>query len=158
MTKVTIAKALNVKNRILGEKNRLMGLISQNASRLEVVKTNYDVKELWSQYEASVAKLIAVKSAIAKANVNIYDKIYRISELKSKSAQINNLSTDETPYQEVQQNRVTGEITRGPILNRVVLFTDKTLAEHLKAIETEIASLHDEVTAYNYNTTIEIPD
>jgi len=156
--KVTIAKALNVKNRLVGEKNRLFSLVLANASRFEGQKTNYDVKELWKQYEATVAKLIAVKSAIAKANVNIYEKIYTISELKSKAAQMQQISTDETPHQEQEFNRVTGETKKGPIINRVVLFKDSELAALTLEIEAQIAKLHDEVTAYNYNTEIEIPE
>lgn len=158
MAKVTIAKALNVKNRLVGEKNRLYNLVQQNSSRLETTKTNYKVEELWAQYEAVVANLIAVKTAIAKANVAVYEKIYTISELKSKAAQMQQLSTDESDYQEQIYNRVTGETTKGAIVKRVVLFSDKVLAEKLLVIEAEIAKLHDEVTAYNYNTQIEIPE
>jgi hypothetical protein len=156
--KATIAKALNVKNRIVGDKNRVLSLISANSSRLVTTKSNYEVKELWAQYEGLVDKLVLVKSAIAKANVNIYEKIYRISELKSKAAQMSQISTDETPQVEMIYNRVTGETSKGATTERLVLFTDKVLSDKLKEIEAEIAKLHDEVTAYNYNTEIEIPE
>lgn len=156
--KVTIAKALNTKNRVVGEKNRLHHLIVENSSRLETTKTNYDVQDLWKQYEATIGKLIAIKSAIAKANVDIYEKIYRISELKSKAAQMQQISTDESEYVEAEFNRITGETKKHPPVKRVVLFKDSQLAANLLAIEAEIAALHDDVTAYNYKTEIEIPD
>jgi HAMP domain-containing protein len=155
---VTIAKALNVKNRLVGEKLKLWRLISANASRLENAKTNYDAKKLWAQYEATVDKLVAVKTAIAKANVSVYDKIYRIAELKSKAAEIQSLDTNEADNQEMLYNRVTGETTKGELTKRVVLFKDSEVVEMTAGLEKEIASLHDEVTAYNYNIQIEIPD
>ena len=158
MAKATIAKALNVKNRLVGEKNRLYSLVMANCSRLETQKCNYDVKQLWADYETTIVKLVAVKTAIAKANVNIYDKIYNIAELKSKAAQLAQLNTDESEHQEMNYNRVTGETTKGAVTKRVVLFKDSEVVGQIKAIEEQISKLHDEVTAYNYTTEIEIPE
>ena len=158
--KVTIAKALATKNRLVGEKERLFHLFSSNNSRREQDKSNYKAEELLAQYEAVVEKLIATKTAIAKANVDLYEKIYRISELKSKAAQLRRVNTnDKDGEREKMVRDASGnyqeEIT---VVKHVAHLNDVQMDEKIKAIEKEIETLQDAVTAFNHTQEIEIPE
>lgn len=155
--KVTIAKALNHKNRLVGEKGRLRNLVVANNSRLETAKTNYDPAKLFADYEAVVEKLVATKTAIAKANVAIYEKIYRISELKAKASELRQIPTDDSDHEDRRWDR-KAEQDVVTIIKRVVHLKNVDIDEKIKAIEKEIEALHDEVTAFNYSTTIEVPE
>lgn len=160
MAQVTIAKALNLKNRLVGEKARLFRLFSQTNSKREDAKTNYDPKEQLAAYEAATEKLVAVKTAIAKANVAIYEKIYRISELKSKAGELRNVNTNDKD--EEQEKTVRGKDgnyeSETKIIKHVALLNDVQMDAKIKGIEKEIEALHDAVTAFNYTTQIEVPE
>jgi hypothetical protein len=157
---VTIAKALNLKNRLVGEKKRLFNLFSINNSHRETDKVNYDAKALLEQYEATVDKLIATKTAIAKANTVIYDKIYRISELKSKLAELRMVNTNDKDEEQEKTVRIAGgnyeSVTT--VIKHVAFINEVTMDEKVKGIEKEIETLFDAVTAFNYTTMVEVPE
>ncbi len=155
--KITIAKALNLKNKLVGEKDRLFRLVSANNSRLETTKTNYDVSDLFNQFEKTVVKLTAVKAAISTANATVYDKIYRISELKSMAANIKTVNTDESDHEDQVYNRVTGEMEK-KVTKRTVVLKNVDIDNKIKSIEAEIEKLQDELSAFNHLTQIEVPE
>ena len=157
MAIVTIAKGLNLKNKLVGEKVRLFGLFRATNSHRDDQKVNYDPQQLLAEYEATVEKLIAVKTAIAKANVVIYDKIYRIAELKSKIHELRQVPTNDKD--EEQERYVRGkDEPEVKIIKHVAYLNDVAMDAKVKALEAEIESLQDVVTAFNHTQTIEIPD
>jgi dynactin complex subunit len=156
--KVTIAKALNLKNRLVGEKERLFRTVSASNSRLETQKVNYEAKVELEKYEKIVEALVAVKSAIATANAPVYGKIYRIAELKSKAAQLRQINTNEQDHEETKYNRQTGEEETVKTVKRVVYLKDTDIDAKVRDIEKEIEKLHDELTAFNHTTQIEVPE
>ena len=156
MAIVTLAKALNLKNRVVGEKGRLYSLLQANNSRREDAKTNYDPKDIFEQYEAACDKLVAIKTALAKANVGIYEKITRIAELQSRISELRGIDTNEKDDQQSRYNHKTSEHEL-IVTKRVVFLKDVHIDQKVKAFEVEIEKLQDEVTAYNYKTDIEVP-
>jgi len=155
MVKMTLAKALNHKNRLVGEKVRLFNLLRNTNSRREDAKTNYKPEELFKQYLEVVEKLIATKTAIAKANVAIYEQITRIAELKSQASELRQIPTNEADERQQQYNpKHEVEII---IIKHVAFLKDIDIDARVKAIEAEIEKLHDHVTAYNYSTHVEVP-
>ena len=155
--KITIAKALNLKNKLVGEKDRLFRLASANNSRLETAKTNYDVASLFVEFEKTVVKLTAVKAAISTANAMVYDKIYRIAELKSMAANIKTINTDESDCEDQVYNRTTQEMEK-KITKRIVVIKNIDIDKKISEIEAEIEKFQDELSAFNHLTQIEIPE
>ena len=157
MANVTIAKALNMKNKLVGEKVRLFGLFRHTNSRREDAKINYKPEELLAQYESTVEKLIAVKTAIANANVAIYDKIYRIAELKSKISELRAVGTNDKD--EEQERYVRGkDEPEVKIVKHVAFLNDVKMDAKVKGLEAEIEALQDAVTAFNHTQTVTVPD
>ncbi len=158
--KVTIAKALNMKNRLVGEKERLFQLFRHNNSRVADTKTNYDPKQLLADYEAAVDKLVAVKTAVAKANVAIYDKIYRIAELKSKVAQLRAVNTNDKDEETTRMVRgADGHYVDEPkTIKHIAHLNDVAMEQKIKGLESEIEGLQDSVTAFNHTETVEVPE
>jgi hypothetical protein len=157
LQKVTLAKALNLKNRLVGEKSRVLGLLRQTNSRREDAKTNYDPEQLFKEYEAACEKLVLTKTAIAKANVTIYGKITRIAELKSQISEMRQIPTNDADESQMVHNRKTGDYDT-IIIKHVAFLKNVDIDAKVKAFEKEIEKLHDEVTAYNYQTTVEVPE
>ena len=157
MAKITLAKALNHKNRLVGEKVRLFTLVRTQNSRKAESKTNYNPEELFTEYLAVCEKLVATKTAIAKANVPIYEQISRIAELKSQAADLRQIPTREGDEITHVYNHKTNESDE-KIIKHVAFLKDVDVDKRVKGIEAEIEKLHDQVTAYNYSTHIEVPD
>jgi len=81
MAKANIAKLLKVKNRITSEivrvKNRLTtyNTLTVPQDSVDSTKFSVDAHELMDELVSLIDKLVRVKNAINKANVNAADKI-----------------------------------------------------------------------------------
>jgi len=90
--------------------------------------------------------LIDLKTQIHKANVEVYDKIFRLSELKSLAKRISQINCDEGKvsdrYNRQEPSIKTAEIS---VVERDV---------RVKMIEEEIESLQEELDTHNATKTI----
>ena len=150
MAQVRIRKALQIKNRITGEVASLSKLIQANNSHQDGTG-RFDVVKLLNERSAAVEKLVAVKTALAIANVAIYEKIARMAELKAEIAFYRGLNTAEGV-----QNVGYGDRA---VQVRIVATVDAAKVEDVvKARTLEIEKLQDEVDYFNSATEITIPD
>jgi hypothetical protein len=88
-----IAKALKMKNQLAGEVAQLKDLLAKQNSRSTKQKFDYDNREVLTRLRAKLDELVKVKTAVAAANVEIYDRIFRLAELKGLATTLNALDT-----------------------------------------------------------------
>jgi hypothetical protein len=95
-----LSKALKEKNRVAGEVAVLKALLAAQNVRPSTQTFDYDARELLARLRAKVDELVTVKTAIAAANVAVYDKIFRLAELKGLSAALKTLDTKNGVFKE----------------------------------------------------------
>ncbi len=146
-----LAKALKEKNRLVGEVNRLKGLIMRDNSLETKYLEGKNRARQWLDYTAAVEALVAIKTAIFKANTGIYRTIVLMSEKKAELGWITSLNTtngvQETPNyrgEGVIKTEYSAYITQDGIDTRIV------------ELQKEIARLQDELDEFNATVTIEI--
>lgn len=144
---MNINKGLKQKNKLAKEINLNWGRIKlYNAKRVDS-KNTYNTQELFSKVVADIEGLVEVKTKIAKANTDVYTKIYRMSELKSIIAHLKGVQVITEPeligYGEAQKEV---EYTNG--MDNI--FMDEQIAKY----EQEIQDLQDELDKFNFNTEI----
>lgn len=148
MAQININKALRIKNALIASLKETRSRIQKNNTAIiindEGVVFEYKVTDLLKELADNTEKLITLKVKLAEASNPIRDKIFHLSELKSMAAMYQTLKpkSNERGYQ--------GEVTR--YANQITL---KERDETIKKIEKEIESLQDEITGFNYNTTLE---
>src|SRR5580700_3759595 len=91
--KMKIAKALKVKNKLAGEIGELKDLLVKQNVRPAKQKFDYDNHEVLARLRAKLEDLVKVKAAVAAANAELYEKIFRLAELKGLSATVTSLDT-----------------------------------------------------------------
>lgn len=150
MTQVRLRKALQIKNRLAGEVAQLSKLIQLNNSHREGT-SRFDVKELVAKRNATVEKLVAVKTALATANVGIYGKLATIAELKNEISFLRGLNTNEG-----EEDLGYGE--RAKTVKIVAVITANDVEANVNDLTLQIEKLQDEVDYFNSTTEITIPD
>jgi hypothetical protein len=145
-----MAKALKLKNQVAGEVARLKDLLTKQNARSTKQPFDYNTKEVFAALRGKINELTQIKAAIAAANVEVYEKIFRMAELKGLVSTLTGLDTrqgvviteDEDRFtlrrQQPMEVEYTSQITK--------VEADKLVTE-LKA---EIQSIQDELDEFNY--------
>lgn len=162
--KMSLARALKEKNRLIGEMNRLWTLVIQNNQvvvqiplkkdetfvapddSVILAKMTVDVKDLYKQYIAAKERLLKVKAAITRANAGAAETLVKLAEAKSALARINQISVgqaNDRPYSEYVQ------CVRFALDNKWHL-------DEVKRLTDEVNALQDEIDEYNAKTSIEL--
>ncbi len=150
MAQVRIRKALQIKNRLAGEIANLNKLIQANNSHNEG-QTRFDVKKLFADRSATVAKLVAVKTALAVANTSIYGKLATLAELKDEIKFLRGLNTNEG-----EEELGYGE--RAKTVKIVAEVTAADVEADVARLTLEIEKLQDEVDYFNSTTEVPVPE
>lgn len=164
--KMSIARVLKERKRIIGEMNTLWNRISQNnlvqkniklvdgkfiqPSKEELAKMRkQDPKTLMEAWKKLQQRLIALKVALHGANTGVAEKLARLSELKSELKMIECMSAyaDNVDYCNSDFVRIYD-----------VVFDVNWQTEQVDALRREINSLQDEIDEYNATHYIEIAD
>jgi hypothetical protein len=161
--RVTLAKALVVKNRVAQELAKLNAKIQvANASQVQglatetlVPKYQYVMNDLLNEQEILANKLVQIKLQISLANKDEKQqtRIFRLSELKSLIATLNVVSTAES--------RVMGGGYRTDpnIVTQVfVQMNEKQKEEKVKKLQEEIDTTQEAMEKFNWQTEINIPE
>jgi hypothetical protein len=86
-----LKKALKEKNKLVGKLNEdLMKLQTYNSVE-ENSERAYDPRESLESVIETVSQIVELKTSIHRANAKVYDKIFRLAELKSLVKNIKNL-------------------------------------------------------------------
>ena len=148
---LTLAKALSVKN-------RLAGRLSQTRTNIETYnsvlagqrdgdgQSTVDVRAEYERLLMLLEGLVAVKAAIQRANVAVYEDVLRLGEKKALLQMLGELNTKhgtEPGYNGVEY-RYSATILKPEVL------------EMVRRLEAEIDKLQDRLNQYNAPTTVEI--
>lgn len=144
---------MNIKQ-ALKYKKKLATKINEEYSKMNrynsvEVGTNrvYSAREAMSKWMELTDELIELKTKIHLANAKVYDKIFRMSELKSQLSNLKGLDCHEGKY----SNRYG--MTESAIIKQAEigqLEKDQMIAE----MESEIEAIQEELDAHNATTTI----
>lgn len=145
---MNIAKALKVRNKLVGEINTLKDRMTRANSTLEGNEFKTDNTALYQEYMNKVSTLISLKAAIAKANVPVNALIYELSEAKDRIEFLKRLDTE--------SGKVAPErYGLASIITKIVQFDAKKVQEEIEKTETLIEKIQDELDAFNAKTVIE---
>lgn len=154
MSKMSLRKALQKKNLLVGKIRGLQTLISsKNVFTDETPDNNReDTKVLLADLVKMRDGLIALKSAVTVANVPIYPTLARICELKSYIEFLNGISTNEGKTTQ----RVHGFSQEVLVLVNKATLSEKDIRALKEETEKEIESLQEKVDDFNASTFIEV--
>lgn len=142
---MNINKALKEKNRLVNKiNNQFKNLKDYNSIRIENVRP-YNPYDCLQDIIKKIDNLIELKTLINKANVNVYDKILRLGELKSLVNHLKSLNCN------------SGIITQGFSEQKSEYIAAISVTDRDNLIlkyETEIEKIQDDLDYYNQVTEI----
>lgn len=164
--KMSIARALKEKKRIIGEMNTLRARINSSnivyvtvkivdgripdAPPDEIAKCRkFDPNALLEDWYKLRGKLIAIKTALHKANGEIAEKLITLTELKAELTQIESIPTCDS--EKMYTNESYGRVTD-------VVFDCAYYMKKTDKLRAEINELQDAIDEYNATHYIEIAD
>lgn len=143
---MNIKQALKKKNLLVAEiKKDLVNLQTYNSVEVGN-KRPYSAKVALKSYIDKTNELIKLKVAIHKANAPVYDKIFRLSELKSMVKYITSLNCTAGK----EQNRYG--VGEARILEAEIGIVERD--EWVKSMEDEINRIQDELDYFNNVTNL----
>jgi hypothetical protein len=143
---MTIKQALKEKNRLIKAiEDEFKKVYSYNSIDEGNVRP-YSTVDALSNIMTLEEGLIDLKTKIHRANIGVYDKIFRLSELKSLAKRLNQIDCSEGKvsdrYSRTEPSIKTAELS---IVERDV---------RVKSIEEEIERLQEELDTHNATTSI----
>ena len=146
-----IAKALKLKNQLAGDVAQLKELLAKQNSRSTKQKFDYDNREVLTRLRAKLDELVKVKAAVAAANAEIYDKIFRLAELKGLVTTLTGLDTKAGVFHEGRGfGEAAYEVEYVAQLGKVDV--DKLVTE----LNAEIQSLQDALDEFNFTRSVNL--
>ncbi|MBC8066044.1 MAG: hypothetical protein H7Y17_14525 [Chlorobia bacterium] len=148
MTRVSLAKALKVKNRQIQKVKDLQQRIQACNSYLEGSEPDFDANELYGQLVTETERLWRTKAAINGANAQIQAAIYEMAEAKGVVAFLKGLNTQRglqmLAYMATQPQEYVSQITA------------QAAHEKIHGLEKRIDELQDELDVHNGTVTVEV--
>ena len=146
-----IAKALKLKNQLAGEVAQLKDLLTKQNSRSTKQKFDYENREVLTRLRTKLDELVKVKAAVAAANAEVYDKIFRLAELKGLVTTLSGLDTKAGLFHEGRGfGEAAYEVEYVAQLGKVDV--DKLVAE----LNAEIQSLQDGLDEFNFTRSVNL--
>ena len=143
---MTIKQALKEKNRLIkaidDEFKKVYSYNSIDVSNTRPYSTQTSLENIIVLEDA----LIDIKTKIHRANTGIYDKIFRLSELKSLAKKLNHIDCSE--------GKVVDRYSRGESVIKTAEITVIDRDTRVKMIEEEIELLQEELDTHNATTSI----
>ena len=148
-----LTKALKLKNQIAGEVATLKDRLTKQNVRPATQPFDYDANEVLTDLRAKIEHLVAVKSAIAAANVEQYPRIFRLAELKGVIALLKALDVRHGKFKEA------GGYGAAAYEVEYIAQIKKTAVDALVGeLEAEILRLQDDLDEFNHTTTVAVPE
>lgn len=115
MKSVTLSRGLKEKNRLAGKLAQLREQISGSNSHEAEVPQDVDVTKAMAEAKEVEQRLIAVKTALAKANAEIVGTIIALEEVKSEIVWLKGLNTKEGTFKSRSYGETTVEVYKTTI-------------------------------------------
>jgi len=146
---MTISKALKEKNRLIKLMDTLFARFQSQNSVESGAVVYYDAEETYQLWLAAKDELINLKAKIHAANVPVYDKIFRMSEIKDTIAKLKKVPVLEGKHRKSEgYGSVTVEVMYITSMNKL------KQDERLKNFENELESIQEALDQHNATTTI----
>lgn len=149
MPKITLAKALKLKNRQIKTVKGLQDQITKYNSVVKGSDNPFDVKAKFEEVKSASVKLAQIKAAIQQANAPIQERIYEMAELRGLLVFLQRLDTK-------SGKSIYGY--QGEVVDFEAALTAADVERAAAQIEERLDQLQDEVDAFNVNTMVELPD
>lgn len=146
---MNIKQALKLKNKLVKENNEVYTKLSMYNSVEEGSVRPYQPKEMLAKWNEGTKQLVDLKTKIHRANAPVYDKIFKLAELKSMVSKLNGMNCSEGKQPSRGRWGEPGEST---VLTAEIGIVQRD--EMVKTLETQIEQLQDELDAHNSNTEI----
>ena len=144
-----LAKALKLKNQLAGQISNLKESLKTQNCRPVQQPFDYESQELLRQLRAHVDELVRVKTAIAVANTTIYDRVFRLAELKGLITALGTLETKQGIFKENDGYRGTAN----PVEYRSQISRPE-LDRLIAGLETEARDIQDALDEFNATYTV----
>lgn len=142
---MNITKALKQKNKLVSKTNEYISHVSAYNSIQEGTTRPYDAREALEKAMTSVDELVALKTAIHKANAKVYDKIFKLAELKSLVSKLKGLDCKEGMHQSYRMESPLKYTSQISIVEKDQL---------IEKLESQIEMLQEELESHNAKTKI----
>lgn len=151
--KVTLAKALKLKNRLVNKLGQVRGEIQGHNSVIKGNDRLVDIEVALQRADKLQDAVVNVKSAISAANQPIQQVIYLIAELKGEICFWQSINT-----QEGQTVKAGGWGTDDTIVEREAVINHQQVVSMVENLELNIDNNQDVIDKHNHNTEIEIDE
>ena len=146
-----LTKALKYKNQLAGDLAELKERLAKQNCRAATVPFDYDTNDVLAAIREKMNELIAVKSAIAAANVSIYPLVFRLAELKGLVSSMKFLDTRQGLYKE------GGNYAQSSYEIEYTAQIKKAAVDALvNELETQISMIQDELDEFNQSHSISL--
>jgi len=146
-----LAKTLKLKNQLAGEAAQLKDLLAKQNVRSTKQKFDYDNREVLARLRAKIDELVRVKAALAVANADAYEKIFRLAELKGLTVTLTALDTKQGTFHEGGRYGEPGyEVEYRAQIGKAE--ADKLIEER----KNEIQSLQDSLDEFNFTHSVNL--
>ena len=146
---MTIKQALKYKNKLVSKMNIEFNRAHQYNSIEDGEKRPYSASDSLSKYFELSNELVELKTKLHKANAEVYDKIFLLSELKSRISKLQILDCNEGKVSD-RFSRIHGEAPVVKTAQITILERDVLVQE----IESKIEEVQEELDLHNATTEI----
>ncbi len=151
MATVNLAKALKMKNALVGEINRAKEVLTRENSRSELSTSKVDRAAVYGEIVSKTQQLVTLKTAIASANIGLYGTLAAMEEAKSSIAYLKTLNTQDGIVRSDARFGGTPTETKFD-----AFFTQEKVDAAVALLQKQIESLQDVADTYNATTTISV--
>lgn len=146
---INLAKALRVKNSLVGKLETTKRLVINNNSYNIVNPPRFKVTEEIQKVKQLTENLIELKTKISVANKEIAEALHTIEELKSTISFYGSINTKEGKF-----NDSYGESDK--IQEFAVTFNERDVLFTMDDLQKKIELIQDEINKFNFTKTIEL--
>ena len=143
---MNIKQALKEKNKLVAEIKDLYDTAKKFNSTEVGNPRRFSVQGSLDEVNEKTSKLVELKTKIHKANLPVYEKIFRMSEMKNQIKELKGISTEE--------GKVSSRYGTMVEVKEVELNAAQ-IKVMVKNIESEIEKLQDELDVHNATTQID---
>lgn len=148
MAQITLAKALKIKNRLVGRLAKVQADIQAFNSIPEGQAGQVDVPALIQNREALVEAIIELKTAINDANREVQRDIYALAEKKATAQFLAGVSTRHGPQPPVYPSTIE--------VNYVAALKKADVDAQVAGLEKDIDQLQDRLDQFNHDRKVEV--
>ena len=143
---MTVKQALKQKNRIVKEINENFEILKKHNSIDQDNTRRYSMSDTIKNINSLTNELVVLKAKIHKAKLPVYDKIFRLSELKSQTTKIQSIPTEAGKTVQAYGSVITYKNSELSVVQ-----INNIIKEYQKTID----ALQDELDIHNLTTEIE---